>query len=50
VSTGYGFVRHYDFRVGKKCRSNDEVLKNEMMITHIVRSLVNEHHLYVITQ
>lgn len=49
VSTGYGHVRHYDTRAGVKCRSDDTILKDEMMLTHIVRSLANEHHLYVIT-
>lgn len=49
VSTGYGHVRHYDTRAGVKCRSDDSILKDEMMLTHIVKSMVNEHHLYVVT-
>ena len=36
--------------MGKKCRSDDEVLKGEQMLTHIVRSLVDENYLYVLTQ
>ena len=36
VSTGYVHVRQYDFRVGKKCRSDDEILADEMMLTHIL--------------
>jgi hypothetical protein len=43
VSTGYGFVRTYDKRIGAKCRMNAEILKNEMMVTHLAKSLVNEH-------
>jgi hypothetical protein len=35
----------------KKCRSNDQIFKNsEAMLTHIVKSLASEHHLYVLTQ
>ena len=50
VGTGYGHIRHYDTRVGKKCRSDDEVLKGEAMITHIVKSLSDDNYLYVLTQ
>jgi len=49
VTTGYGRVRQYDTRAGKKCRSDDLILKDEKMLTHIVRSLASEHHLYVLT-
>jgi hypothetical protein len=50
VCTGYGHVRIYDTRVGKKCRSDSDILKNENMLTHIVASKANENHLYVLTQ
>lgn len=43
-------MRHYDKRAGKKCRSSDEVLKGEMMLTHIVKSNVDPNKLYVISQ
>lgn len=43
VSTGYGCIRVYDTRIGRKCRINASVLKNEMMVTHVAKSLVNEH-------
>lgn len=36
VCTGYGAVRHYDFRAGKRPRANVQVLQNEMLISHIV--------------
>ena len=36
VCTGSGAVRHYDFRAGKRPRSNAQVLQNEMLISHIV--------------
>lgn len=50
VCTGYGHIRHYDTRIGKKCRSDDEILKSEMMLTHVVKSLIDDNHLYVVTQ
>jgi len=50
VCTGYGHLRHYDTRVCKKCRSDDTIIKDEMMLTHIVKSLVDENYLYVLTQ
>ena len=50
VSTGYGCVRTYDTRAGRKCRTNDLIFKGkEGILTHIVKSLCNEHHLYVLT-
>ena len=49
VCTGYGSVRHYDMKAGKKCRSTVEVLKKEMMLTHIQKSVVNENYLYAIS-
>lgn len=50
VCTGYGAVRHYDFRAGKKARTNAQVLQNEMLISHIVQSQVNGNQLYIIDQ
>ena len=49
VCTGYGSVRHYDKRAGKKCRSTDEVLKGEMMLTHVLKSKVDPNKLYAIS-
>lgn len=49
VCTGYGSVRTYDTRVGKKARQNDMIFKKETMLTHIIKSKANEHHLYVLT-
>ena len=50
VCTGYGAIRHYDFRAGKRPRSNASVLQSEMKISHVIQSQVNPHHLYIIDQ
>lgn len=50
MCTGYGAVRTYDFRVGKKARSAIDILQNEMMITHIIQSQANPNNLYIINQ
>jgi hypothetical protein len=50
VSNGFGQVRHYDTRASRKITSNATITEKEMMLTHIVASLINEHLLYVVTQ
>ena len=48
--TGYGEIRHYDIRAQRKVVSNAQVTKDNMLLSHIARSRINEHHLYVVTQ
>jgi len=48
--TGYGSVRLYDNRVGRKARTSIEIMKEEMMLTHIVQSKINDNLLYTISQ
>ena len=50
VCTGYGSIRHYDKRAGKKASSTVEVLKGEIMLTHVVKSEVDDNLLYAVSQ
>ena len=50
VSNGYGELRHYDIRASKKVTSNVAITEKELMLTHVVHSKINEHHLYVVSQ
>ena len=48
--TGYGEIRHYDIRAQRRAVSNVSVTKDLLLLSHIAQSVINEHHLYVITQ
>lgn len=50
VSNGYGQLREYDVRAGRKITSNTKITEKDMMLTHVVSSALNPHFLYVITQ
>lgn len=50
VCNGYGQLRQYDIRASRKITSNATITKNDMMLTHVAKSRINENHLYVITQ
>lgn len=50
MCTGYGSIRHYDKRTGKKAISTVEVLKGEMMFTHLVKSEADDNLLYAVSQ
>jgi len=50
TTTAYGEVRHYDIRASNKIISNAQITKEQMQLTHVLQSKINEHILYVMSQ
>ena len=48
--TAKGDIREYDYRASRRTTLNSQVNKNEMYLSHIMKSTLNDNHLYVITQ
>lgn len=50
VSTAFGEIREYDIRASRRATCNNTIVKTSQMLSNLLQSQVNEHHLYVVTQ
>ena len=50
VSTAHGEIREYDVRASRRATCDNTIVKTSQMLSNLLQSAVNEHHLYVITQ
>ena len=50
TSTAHGEIREYDVRASRRATCDNTIVKTSQMLSNLLQSEINEHHLYVITQ